>query len=280
MKRTLQERLTGFLYETVPGRCVLKVLISPGISRFAGKLLDTRLSTVLIEPFIKSNKIDMSQFETRTYTSYNDFFTRRVKKELRPIEKKKDCLISPCDGRVLLIPLSERSVFQIKKSQYTVARLLRDKQLARKYRGGMAAVIRLSVEDYHRYCYVDDGVVGEYRHISGVLHTVQPIANEYYTIYHENTREYCTLHSENFSDVLVMEVGAMLVGRIVNEKNRALVKRGEEKGRFEFGGSTVILLFEKDQVDWSDKLYGRSLHGVETPVKMGEVLGRRHVKGA
>lgn len=275
MKKTLQDRVTEFLYRTVAGRCILKVLISPGVSRIVGRVMDTRLSVILVKPFMESNHIDMSQYEKKEYRSWNDFFTRRIKSGLRPVEQNPECLVSPCDGRITLLPINSTCMFRIKNSQYTVAKLLRDKWLAKKYSGGMAAVIRLAVDDYHRYCYVDDGVVANCRQIPGVLHTVQPIANVYYPIYHENTREYCTLYSENFGDVIVMEVGAMLVGRICNEMGRTLVKRGEEKGRFEYGGSTIVLLFEKDKVEWNQELLGRSMRGIETPVKLGEVIGRK-----
>lgn len=275
MKNSMQDKMSGFLYETVVGRGILKALVCPSVSRIAGKFLDTKLSTVLIKPFLKSTKIDMSEYEKCEYKSYNDFFTRKVKKELRPVDYTKENLISPCDGAALLIPIEKDATFSIKKSQYNVHRLLRSKKLAEKYQGGMAVVLRLAVDNYHRYCYVDDGVISKYREIKGVFHTVQPIANDYYPIYHENTREYCILHSENFQDIVVMEVGALLVGRIVNDKSRGMVKRGEEKGRFEFGGSTVILLLEKDVVNWREDIVERSKEGKETPVKMGEVIGSK-----
>lgn len=277
-EKTLQDTVTRLLYETVPGRYVLKLLVSPCISRAVGKFMDTKCSTFLIRSFIRSKHIDMSDYEQKKYKSYNDFFTRKIRRGKRPVDMRPECLISPCDGAALVLPLEENCVFHIKRSKYTVARLLRDKKLARKYEGGTAVVLRLAVDDYHRYCYVDDGVLSAYRRIPGVLHTVQPVANDYYEIYHENTREYCTLHSANFGDVIVMEVGALCVGRIVNDRGRSLVKRGEEKGRFEFGGSTVILLFQRDTVKWDRRLLEHSAKGQETAVKMGEVLGVRYFR--
>lgn len=272
--KNMQDRILEYLYKTTTGRKILKVLICPQVSKLAGKVLDSELSQWLISPFIKANNIDMSEYENQNYHSFNEFFTRRIKSGKRPIEQDRDCLISPCDGAALVLPINEESFFSIKKSAYTVRRLLRSRKLAEKYKGGTAVIVRLEVHDYHRYCYVDDGVVSQYRTIPGVFHTVQPIANEHYPIYHENTREYCTLHSENFKDIIIMEVGALLVGRIVNDKNRGIVSRGEEKGRFEYGGSTVVLLLEKDAVRWNKELLENSSKGVETPVKMGEVLGK------
>lgn len=271
----LQEKGTEFLYRTVLGRLILKGLVCPKISRLAGRFLDSPLSVKLIPPFIRQNEIDMSEYEPCIYKSYNEFFTRKIRKEQRPIEKAKNCLISPCDGSALVLPLGENSVFQIKKSRYNIRRLLHSKKLAEHYKGGSAVILRLSVTDYHRYCYVDDGIITDYRTIPGILHTVQPIANEYYPVYHENTREYCILHSENFGDIVVMEVGALFVGRIVNDKDRGIVRRGEEKGRFEFGGSTIVLLLEQSAVQWQPQLLENSATGKETPVKMGEVIAVR-----
>lgn len=275
MKSSVQDKALSLLYETVVGRKLLKLLVYPSVSRVAGKFLDSSFSTVLIKPFLKSTKIDMSEYEKCRYESYNDFFTRKVKEGARPIDADKEHLISPCDGAALLLPIDEKAQFSIKKSCYNVRRLLRSKKLAEKYQGGMAVILRLAVDNYHRYCYVDDGVISTCREIKGVLHTVQPIANDYYPIYHENTREYCILHSENFQDIVVMEVGALLVGRIVNNRNCGKVKRGEEKGRFEFGGSTIVLLLEKDVVNWREDILEHSKDGKETPVKMGEVIGRK-----
>lgn len=270
-----QDKLLGFLYGSVVGRQVLKILIRPGVSKMVGRFLDCRLSACLIKYFIRANHLDLSDYECRNYRSFNDFFTRKVKKGARQIEYAPDCLISPCDAAAMVLPVDGTSTFSIKKAEYTVRRLLRSRKLAEDFMGGTALILRLSVNDYHRYCYVDDGSIAYYRTIPGVFHTVMPIANEYYPVYHENAREYCLLHSDHFGDMIVMEVGALLVGRIVNDKVCGRVRRGEEKGYFEFGGSTIVLLLKKDVVQWNEKLLEKSKNGEETPVKMGEVLGIR-----
>lgn len=274
----LQEGMLTFLYETIPGRFVLKGLVKPGISKFAGTLLDCKWSTILIRPFIKSNEIDMSEYEKKQYCSYNDFFCRKILADKRPIATEENQLISPCDSSALVLPLTRDGVFHIKRSQYNLKRLLRSEKLAKRYEGGTAVVLRLDVTDYHRYCYIDDGYVSSTRRIDGKFHTVKPIASDYVPVYHENTREYCMLRSVNFKDVIVMEVGALLVGRIVNEETHRKVMRGQEKGHFEFGGSTIILLFQKDAVSWREDLLKQSQAGLETPVKMGEVIGTQKIR--
>ncbi|OYP54363.1 phosphatidylserine decarboxylase, partial [Lachnotalea glycerini] len=107
----------------------------------------------------------------------------------------------------------------------------------------------------------------------GVYHTVNPLANDVIPIYKENTREFSIIKSENFGNILTMEVGALLVGRIVNYHEKANVRRGEEKGKFEFGGSTIILCLEKGRVIIDEDILANSLNGVETVVKMGEKIG-------
>ena len=110
------------------------------------------------------------------------------------------------------------------------------------------------------------------RKIPGVFHTVNPAANEVYPIYHENTREYCLLKTEQFGTITMMEVGAMMVGKITNlEENPCEVKRGEEKGYFEFGGSTIVLLLQHGKVRIDEDLLDNTENGYETIVRMGEL---------
>jgi phosphatidylserine decarboxylase len=133
----------------------------------------------------------------------------------------------------------------------------------------------LTVSDYHRYCYFDNGTKEKNCFIPGKLHTVNPISYERYPIYKTNCREYTRLHTENFGDVMQMEVGALLVGKIVNYHQEHRFSRGEEKGRFEFGGSTIVLLFRKGSVRFDEELFRFSSQGLEKKVKMGEKIGEK-----
>ncbi len=270
-----QNKVLVFLYETAVGRMILSGLVRPGVSVLIGKLLDSRASKCMIAPFIKSSRIDMSEFESRQYRSYNDFFTRKIKEGKRPVDNTVEHLTAPCDSRLSVYPIKRDARFCIKNTRYTMAELLRDRKLAARYEGGTLFVFRLSVDDYHRYGYVDDGIKSKNRRIPGVFHTVNPLANDVFPIYKENTREYSILKSENFGNILMMEVGALLVGKIVNYHQSGAVKRGEEKGRFEFGGSTVILAFEKDKILVDEDILVNSFRGMETKVKLGEKIGVR-----
>lgn len=265
-----QNRVLAFLYQTKGGRVLLSILIRPWVSKLAGFFLDLPLSRWLIGPFLKRNPIDLSEYEEQEYRSYNDFFTRRIRKSRRPIDEKSKHLIAPCDSKLSVCPIQEDTRFQIKDTYYSLETLLRSRRLAARYEGGMLLVFRLTVDDYHRFCYVDNGRKTKNHRISGVFHTVNPLANDVLPIYKENTREFSVLKSENFGNILMMEVGALLVGRIVNYEEEACVRRGQEKGRFEFGGSTVILCMEKGRIAVDPDILENSEKGVETVVKMGE----------
>lgn len=273
-KGSLQDRILEGLYGHVPGRILLKALVSPAVSKLAGAFLDSGLSRVLISWFIRSHSMDMAEYEAREYRSYNDFFTRKLAKGGRALDPDPRALVSPCDSRVSVYRIDGESSFSIKNTHYTVNSLLRNPRLAAEFLGGYVWVFRLCVEDYHRYIYVDNGRAGANVRIPGVLHTVNPVANDRYPIYKENTREYCLLRSEHFGRMVQMEVGAMLVGKIRNHSRGERVRRGWEKGRFEFGGSTVILITGKDRVLPDKDILKNSALGRETKVRLGERVGK------
>ena len=252
---------------------MLKPMTAPAISKVAGSFLSTRASKFLIKPFIKGNNIDMSQYEDVEYDSYNAFFSRQIKPQARPMDTDPRHLISPADSKLTVLPITEDLRFTLKHTEYSVASLLKNNKLAARYAGGYAMIFRLCVDDYHRYCYVADGFQSCHFRIPGALHTVNPIANDYFPIYKENTREYSILHTKEFGNILMMEVGALLVGKIVNHTQKCYVKRGQEKGYFQFGGSTVVLLFKKDTVIPDADLLENSAQGYETVVKIGEKVG-------
>lgn len=268
-----QDRLLEWLYGTKPGQIITGLLVKPAVSRAAGWLLDCSLSQLAVAPFQKKTGIDMTDFAKRKYHSFNDFFTRELAPGARPIDLIPEHLIAPCDSKLSVYPIAEDSRFFIKGRSYTMGELLRDDALAEKFRGGTLLLFRLTVGDYHRYSYIDSGFVGGSRKIPGFYHTVNPAAASRISIYKENTREYSLLESDHFGTVLQMEVGATMVGRIVNETGNRRICRGEEKGRFEFGGSTVIVCLEKGKALLDDDLIRNTRNADETVVRLGEKIG-------
>ena len=196
-----QDRLLCVLYGCAPGRLLLKPLTAPWLSKAAGAFLSTSMSKVFIKPFIKSNRIDMSQFEPVEYESYNDFFSRRIREGARIVDMTPEHLISPADSKLTVLPITENGRFTLKHTEYTVGSLLKNPSLAAQFAGGYALIFRLTVDDYHRYCYAFDAQKGENIVIPGKLHTVNPIANDFFPIYKENAREYTILRTEHFGEV-------------------------------------------------------------------------------
>jgi len=268
-----QETVLRFLYGTTLGRLLLKPLILPPVSRLAGCLLSSPLSKPLIPLFVKKHSIDLSQFTKNEFHSYNEFFSRVIDPALRPVDETPTHFISPCDCKLTVLPVTANGVFTLKHTDYTVSSLLRNHVLAQEFLGGYALIFRLTVDDYHRYCYVADGTPSAPVKISGVFHTVNPIANDHFPVYKENTREYTILHTDTFGDLLLMEVGALLVGKIVNHPVTHPVKRGQEKGYFQFGGSTIVILVKKNVLEIDNDILENSAKGIETIVRLGEKIG-------
>ena len=262
------------LYHTCIGRLILKFLTWPPLSRLAGRFLDTHFSRHLIPGFIRRNHLRMDDFIVEEWPSFNAFFTRKIRPEARPVDLAADAFISPCDGLLRVYPIHEKLVLPVKDVPYSLPALLQNRRLAAEYEGGMCLVFRLTPSHYHRYVYPDKGRKSRNIFIPGILHTVQPVATETVPVYRRNSREYTLLRTEHFGTITFMEVGAMMVGRICNYMEEGTFQKGQEKGRFEFGGSTILLLLQKDKVklrsDWKEAW----MQEREVPVKMGERIGR------
>lgn len=264
-----------FLYNTAFGRVILRAVKSRPVSAAAGAYMNSRLSKPLIKRFIKKNGIDMSEYQDEEYRCFNDFFTRRIRPEKRPVDQSPGVLVSPCDGNLSVFRITGGTVLPIKQCLYTVSDLLSGDPIAEKYVNGYCLVFRLTVKNYHRYTYLDSGKKGENVHIKGVFHTVRPIALRRYPVFVQNTREYTVIETENFGTVTQVEVGAALVGRIKNHDGAKTVVRGGEKGMFLFGGSTIVVLIEANKAKIDEDLEKITADGGEAPVLMGEKIGER-----
>lgn len=262
-----------FLYHSAAGRAVLRVLSARAVSAAAGRFLDSPLSRGLIKPFIRSCGISLEECTRREFRSFNDCFCRKLRPGLRPVDRTPEALIAPCDGLLSAYRVSSGTVIPVKQSAYILESLFAGDKIQEEYEDGVCLVFRLCVHHYHRYCYVDDGVKGENRFIEGQLHTVRPVALEAFPVFTENCREYTVIDTEHFGRIVQMEVGAMLVGRIWNYHGSREVRRGQEKGCFQYGGSTVLVLLAEDAVRIPEGLFRATECGLETPVKMGERIG-------
>lgn len=260
-----------FFYHTFIGRVVLKIVTIPFFSKVIGWFLCTKFSKIFIKRFIVKNEIDLDEYEEVEYKSFNDFFSRQIKKEKRVISKNKKNFIAPCDGLLSVYEIKKGLVIPVKQSEYTISSLLQDEKLAQEFQEGYVLVFRLCVNYYHRYCYLDDGYHSGSTFIKGRLHTVRPIALESRSVFTENSREVTVLETDHFGDVVQIEVGALCVGKIKNYYQEHLFKKGEEKGMFLFGGSTIILLVKDKTINIFDKYLSEE----KVFVKMGQKIGEK-----
>ncbi|WP_312541034.1 phosphatidylserine decarboxylase [Enterococcus sp.] len=252
----------------------MKFLARTQVSILIGKLLSSNVSRIFIPIFVSKNNINTDKYVNKRYTSFNDFFIRKLR-ELPEAAKSKDCLLyAPCEGNLLIKPISEEN-FSIKKAHYSLSRLLDDEILAQEFEGGIACIFRLTPKHYHRFHYFEDGKIMFRKKIGGKLHTVQPIAMEHVPVFHENSRELTVMETRHFGKVIQIEIGAMLVGRIKNHAEHTFFSKFEEKGYFEFGGSTIILLFKKNHLEGIDMYLSDSKLNIESPIDVFQVLGRR-----
>ena len=267
--------MLNFLYTTALGRLMLKPLVSPAFSKAAAVYFSSPLSKWLVYRYIDKYDIDMSEYGDMPYRSFNDFFTRRKTIHIKPDNVSA---LTPCDALLSVYTISGTLTMNIKHSEYTIADLLDDKELARRFEDGLCCVFRLEPQHYHHYLYTVDGKIKFGKRINGVLHSVRPVCCEAYPVWFQNSREYILIDSPHFGNVVQMEVGALLVGKIYNLASDTAVK-GCEKGHFEDGGSTIILLFEKNGIQLLPDYDAVIDTKEETPVKAGRILGQKTRKG-
>ena len=277
-KKYFEQREAGnlglkFLYKTIIGRLILKVLINPFISKLSGKYNDSKYSKTKIKKFIKKNKINMEDFIEVDYQNFNDFFTRTINLEKRPMSKNIKRFISPADSKLLVYDITDELLLNIKGSTYSLNELVNNEHDLSEFKNGKCLIFRLSVDDYHHYCYPDSGSLLKYNFIEGKLHTVRSISSKY-KIYKENQREYSILQTENFDKIIYIEVGAMMVGKIVNNIQQKFIK-GEEKGYFKLGGSTIVILVKENQIILDKDIITNSKNDIETQVAYRETIGAK-----
>lgn len=260
----------AFLYNNPLGRLLLGIAVSPFVSNVYAWKNSRKSSAKKIPGFIKEHNIDMSDYENREYKSFTDFFTRKIRYGKRPVDMAPEALISPADSKLLVYEIEKDTTLRIKGRTYTADEILADSENAGEFAGGYALVFRLTVDDYHRFCYPDRGCLISRRLIKGKLHTVSPVSKDH-KIYMENTRSVNLLKTENFGTVAYIEVGAMLIGRIV-DNGTDVFEKGQEKGYFEPGGSTVVILVKNVEID--KDIMEQSASGIETKVRYGERIGR------
>lgn len=273
--------ILNFIYSNnVAKKFLPKIASKKVLTKLYGMGCDTKFSRRYIKGFVDNFNIDMNEYEKNIdeYVSFNDFFYRRLSNHSRNICSDEQAFISPCDGKLLAIDkLDDNSSFTVKGFKYTLTELLQNESLSKEYSNGTCLIFRLCPTDYHRFHFVDSGICSESKFIKGKYYSVNPIALENINkVFSENKREYSILKSHNFDDIIYIEVGATFVGSIIQTYSPSSeVNRGDEKGYFKFGGSTVIVILKENILKIDEDIYSQSKLGIETSVYMGEKIGVR-----
>ena len=284
-----------FLYGNVFGRILLKyVAAAPWFSRWRGGRRDRPESKDDILPFLEENRIDLSDggfgpgWQPDEFATFNAFFARqRDYGAYYAALREHGLLADPAseraefpavaDARLSVWPVGPGLAVPVKQSVYTLSELLGDRSHdldLKSFEGGHCLVFRLGVDDYHRYVFPDSGRLVRRYFIPGELHTVRPVS-ERYRVYARNARSVSILDTDHFGPLLTVEVGAMLVGHIVEHPLPTIAFDAlQEKGYFEFGGSTVLLVTGPNVTIDTDLLEA-SARGDEVKVRLGEPVGRK-----
>lgn len=273
-----------FLYVSKLGMQLEKLLARYSIfSRLSGRLHKTAWSRKKIRSFVEKNNINTSEFKKKMheFTSFNDFFTRSLAPGARPIANNKLECVAPADGAYFVFPcIRKDSSFSVKFTNFCLAQFLQSPELAARYDHGSMVIARLAPFDYHRFHFPMECVPSIPRCINGYLHSVHPIAlKNNYKIFCENKRMLSLLHSKLFGIVADIEVGAFNVGSIIQTYQPGeMYCKGDEKGFFEIGGSTIVLLFEKNKIIFDNDLIEASEQGLEMRCLMGQSIGKAFIE--
>ncbi len=250
-------------------------------SQLLGYCADRRMSRRRISGTVKDLNIDMSEVIVPEggFASFNDFFIRRLKAGARPLAAEKEALVSPADCRILVYPkLEEGSCIPVKGSSFSVDELLGQPgaELAEEFSGGSLCVCRLCPADYHRYHFPADGELRRSWRLKGKYHSVHPMALwSGLRVFAQNLRQVNMLELENFGLSAFIEVGAFGVGSIRESFGGGKFRKGEEKGYFAFGGSTIIMVFKAGSIVFDADLLAKSAENIECLVRMGEQIARK-----
>ncbi len=242
-----------------------------------GKGMDWVGSRKKIRSFVKKYDIDLDEvaLPVEQYKNLNAFFARALKPGARPFAADPTVFCSPADGKVLAYPkLCEQTRLPVKGSHVDIASLMASKTSATPYCNGAALVIRLAPADYHRFHFPVDGIATPPTEISGRYYLVNPILLAVKPdLFAHNKRAMTSLETAYFGRVMIIEIAGWAVGRIVQTHPSGRVARGREKGYFQFGGSTVVLLFEPGRIVFDADLIRDTRAGIEVQVLMGSQLG-------
>ncbi|KAM0152538.1 hypothetical protein ACHAPF_003820 [Botrytis cinerea] len=281
-----------YIFSEKPSRTIANMnpvrKLLKGLSFKQGVKYDDPASAAEIQKFINFHQLDMSEvlLPLEQFKSFNEFFYRQLKPDARPCSAPDNprIIVSPADCRsVVFNRMDEATKIWVKGREFSVERLLGNAypEDAKRYTNGSLGIFRLAPQDYHRFHIPVDGVMGTPKTIEGEYYTVNPMAiRSALDVYGENVRVVIPIDSPEHGRVMVICVGAMMVGStVITRKGGENVKRAEELGYFKFGGSTILLLFEDGVMRYDDDLVGNSSQALETLIRVGMSIGHHPSEG-
>lgn len=277
IEKVYGDEVISWLYGSKMGQIFSHVASMSFLSKFYGNLQSIKSSAKKIPTFIKNFDIQMDDYVDEEYKSFNQFFIRKFKEGKRSFSSDPAIMSAPCEARYFALKsISEDSLVPVKGKYLLPAQLLNNKKWEETFEGGPLVVARLCPVDYHRFHFPDAGKVLDQYRVHGKLHSVNPVALKFKEdIFATNEREVSILETENFGKIAYVEVGATMVGKIVQSHTGETFKRGEEKGYFLFGGSTVIIIGEKGKWVPESDILNYSKDKIETYLQLGESLARK-----
>ena len=281
------DKAVEWLYSSMTGRALSKLLIKKPMSILYGAAQANSTSARKVKPFIKNFNIAIEEYlpsegrsEENPYGSFNEFFIRRFKDGVRPIEMDSHLMPSFCEARYFgHESLTADVSIPVKGNYWSAKALLANERWTRTFEGGPCLLARLCPVDYHRFHFPDKGKILDHYPVHGVLHSVNPLAlREVPEVFAVNERQVTILETENFGKIAYVEVGAICVGKIVQTREmKGSFDRGEEKGYFLFGGSTVIVLGEKGAWKPDPIILEKTREGMEVYQKLGTRIATNQV---
>ena len=257
--------------------CLRHLISIPFFSTVWGYIHDLAWSRKRIRPFCEKFSLDLSSCEKPLdqFKSFNDFFTRKLKSDARPLSMGSDDVLMPADARYTFIEnLSPHTHFLVKGSQFNLVQFLQSKELACRLYGGTLILARLCPLDCHRFYFPFDGEAESTHLIEGPLFSVNPIATkEHPWIFWTNRRTRTVVHTTHGMCYVMAEIGATNCGTIIQTFKPGKIQKGEEKGYFKLGGSALALFFEKGTLELAQDLRDLSGQGLEVYCKIGQKLG-------
>lgn len=269
-------------YSSLISKALSPIVASRSLSKIYGSTQDSRKSGKKVPNFIKKFNIDIQDYQPgslsdnpieKSYKSFNEFFIREFKPGLRDFPNEAKKMGAFAEARYYgYEAVSDRVTVPVKGKYLSAAQLLGNVKNAEIFEGGPLLLARLCPVDYHRYHYCDAGKTLEAYRVKGEFHSVNPLALELKEdIFIKNERRISLVETENFGRLAYIEVGATMVGKIIQSANELdPFERGQEKGYFLFGGSTVIVIGEPGAWKPSSDILENTGKELETYIHLGD----------